>query len=119
MKIPLKNWTVAGSWPYTVLQGASVETGAKFNSVTPRIPASVPGSVYKDLENAGIIKDPYYSTNSLLCEWVANRFWTYMTSFELPDTGGRHIRLVLDGIDYHAHVFLNDKKIAEHTSFIT
>ena len=36
MKIPLTDWTVAGSWPFTVMQGASVETGAKFSAVTPR-----------------------------------------------------------------------------------
>ena len=70
MRIPLTDWTVAGSWPYTVMQGSSVETGAKFTAVTPRIPAKVPGSVYDDLERAGIIPDPYYEQNSLLSEWV-------------------------------------------------
>ncbi len=114
MKIPLTDWTVAGSWPFTVMQGASVETGAKFSAVTPRIPAKVPGSVYDDLERAGLIPDPYFERNSLLCEWVANRFWSYMTSFRKPETDGKRARLVFRGIDYHAHVYLNDKKIAEH-----
>ena len=115
MKIPLTDWTVAGSWPWTVMQGASVETGAKFSAVTPRIPAKVPGSVYDDLLRAGLIPDPYFERNSLLTEWVANRFWSYMTSFPKPDTEGKPVRLVLSGIDYHAHVYLNDKKLAEHT----
>ena len=114
MRIPLKNWTVAGSWPYTVMQGHSVETGAKFTAVTPRIPARVAGSVYDDLERAGLIPDPYFEQNSLLCEWVANRFWSYQTVFRKPETGGRRVRLVFEGIDYHAHVYLNDEKIAEH-----
>ena len=114
MRIPLTDWTVAGSWPYTVMQGSSVETGAKFTAVTPRIPAKVPGSVYDDLERAGIIPDPYYERNSLLSEWVANRFWSYMTAFPRPETCGCRVRLVLEGIDYHAHVWLNDEKIAEH-----
>ena len=115
MKISLRNWTVAGSWPWTVMQGASVETGARFSAVTPRIPAKVPGSVYDDLLRAGLIPDPYYECNSLLCEWVANRFWSYMTAFPKPETNGKPVRLVLRGVDYHAHVYLNDKKIAEHT----
>ncbi len=115
MKLPLTGWTVAGSWPFTVMQGASVETGAKFSAVTPRIPAKVPGSVYDDLRRAGLIPDPYFECNSVLCEWVANRFWSYMTSFPMPETGGKKTALVLEGIDYHAHVYLNDKKIAEHT----
>ena len=114
MRIPLTDWTVAGSWPWTVMQGASVETGAKFTAVTPRIPARVPGSVYDDLERAGLIPDPYFERNSLLCEWVANRFWSYITVFPKPETDGRRVRLVLEGIDYHAHVYLNDGKIAEH-----
>ena len=116
MKIQLdRNWTVAGSWPFTVMQGASVETGAKFTGVTPVIPAKVPGSVYDDLLCAGLIENPYYERNSLLCEWVANRFWSYQNTFEVPaDIGGKRVRLVLKGIDYHAHIYLNDKKIAEH-----
>ena len=114
MKIPLRDWTVAGSWPWTVMQGASVETGAKFSAVTPRIPAKVPGSVYDDLRRAGLIPDPYFACNSLLTEWVANRFWSYMTAFPKPEIGGLPVRLVLRGIDYHAHVYLNDQKIAEH-----
>ena len=97
MKIPLKDWTVAGSWPWTVMQGASVETGAKFSAVTPRIPARVPGSVYDDLERAGLIPDPYFERNSLLCEWAANRFWSYCTSLKKPETGGRRARLVFRG----------------------
>lgn len=117
MKIKLESgWTVAGSWPFTVMQGASVETGAKFTAVTPVIPAKVPGSVYDDLLCAGLIENPYYERNSLLCEWVANRFWSYQNTFDVPENiRGKRVRLVLKGIDYHAHVYLNDQKIAEHT----
>ena len=74
MRIPLRDWTVAGSWPYTVLHSASVEAEVKAKAVTPRIPARVPGSVYDDLERAGLIPDPYFECNSILSEWVANRF---------------------------------------------
>lgn len=124
MKISLntrdgQRWQVSGSWPFTVLQGASVETGAKFTGVTYPMEATVPGSVYDDLTRAGIIENPYFERNSILCEWVANRFWSYMTSFDKPETSGKRVRLVMRGIDYHAHVFLNDKKIAEHVGMYT
>ena len=121
MKLILeKGWTVTGSWPFTVMQGASVETGAKLVGVTPAIDARVPGSVYDDLFRAGLIEDPYYERNSLKCEWVANRFWSYVNSFELsPEHRGKKIRLVLKGVDYHAHVYLNDRKIAEHIGMYT
>ena len=115
MRIPLRDWTVTGSWPYTVLNAASVEKEVLAKAVTPRIPARVPGSVYDDLERAGLIPDPYFECNSILSEWVANRFWSYAASFPRPEAGGKRVRLVLTGIDYHAHVFLNDRKIAEHT----
>lgn len=111
-----ENWKLSGSWPFDLLRGTSMETGIRLSSVTPVIDARVPGSVYDDLLRAGLIADPYYERNSLLCEWVENRFWSYRTDFRVPEEyAGRRIRLVLKGIDYHAHIFLNDSKIAEHT----
>ena len=108
-------WEVAGAWPFTPLRGTSMETGCVLAGVTPAIEATVPGSVYNDLLNAGIIEDPYYECNSLLCEWVANRFWSYQTTFRVPEScAGKKIRLVFKGIDYHAHIALNEKQIGEH-----
>ena len=116
MRILLKeNWKIAGAWPFTPLMGTSMETGAILSGVTPAIDAHVPGSVYEDLFRAGIIADPYFETNSLLCEWVANRFWSYQTTFPVPsDCAGKKMRLVLKGIDYHAHISLNKKSLGEH-----
>ncbi len=116
MRILLKDhWKVAGAWPFTPLQGASMETGQILAGVTPEIDARVPGSVYDDLLRAGLIDDPYYERNSLACEWVANRFWSYRTVFVVPaDGAGKRMRLVFRGIDYHAHIALNGRKIAEH-----
>ena len=75
------------------MQGSSVETGARLVGVTPAVPARVPGSVYDDLLRAGLIDDPYYEKNSLKCEWVANRLWSYVNSFELPpECRGKKIR---------------------------
>ena len=110
-----KNWKLAGAWPYTPLKGNSMETGVALQGVTPEIDARVPGSVHADLLRAGIIEDPYYECNSLLCEWVSNRFWSYQTTFVVPEEyEGKNIRLVFKGIDYHAHILLNKKKIGEH-----
>lgn len=116
MQIILKdNWQVAGAWPFTPLLGRSMETGTILSGVTPAIDARVPGSVYDDLLRAGIISDPYFETNSLLSEWVANRFWSYQNTFTLPaECAGKKMRLVLKGVDYHAHISLNKKSIGEH-----
>jgi len=75
MRIPLTDWLLAGYEPFTPLHAVSAEIGRGSGCVTEVIPATVPGSVYADLAKAGIIPDPYYERNSLLCEWVANRFW--------------------------------------------
>ncbi len=104
----LTDWTVTGFHPYTAIFGKSVEVGQALMGCTATIPAQVPGSVYMDLFRAGIIDDPYYEMNSLKCEWVANRWWTYATEFEVPRSlEGRRIRLIFRGIDYKAHIYFN------------
>ncbi|SKA85437.1 beta-mannosidase [Clostridium sp. USBA 49] len=109
------NWQLAAFWPYTPLLGNSVETGVKLQGITPWIKSEVPGSVYKDLLNSGLIEDPYYELNSLKCEWVANRWWIYKTTFDIENYNGSNIyKLVFKGVDYKAHFYLNGTKLAEH-----
>lgn len=112
----LTAWEVCGYWPYTPIQSNTMETGMGILSVTPWIKAEVPGDINNDLLKAGIIENPYYETNSVKSEWVTNRWWVYKTVFTLEkkDKGMRYF-LVFEGIDYKAHIFLNDVKIAEHT----
>ncbi len=112
---PLKDWYLAGYYPFTPILAASPETGVGSGCVTPRIPASVPGSVYADLLRAGLLEDPYFGRNSMLAEWVKDRFWVYETVFT-PEKKqeGERVFLHLDGIDYHAHISLDGVKLAEH-----
>jgi beta-mannosidase len=117
MEVLLNNlkWQVAGFWPYTPLLGNSVETGVKLQGTTPWIKAEVPGSVYKDLQNAGLIEDPYYELCSLKCEWVANRWWIYNSDFKVENYNQRNAyKLVFKGVDYKAYFYLNGTKLGEH-----
>jgi beta-mannosidase len=117
MEVILNNlkWQVAGFWPYTPLLGNSVETGVKLQGTTPWIKAEVPGSVYKDLQNAGLIEDPYYELCSLKCEWVANRWWIYNSDFKVENYNQRNAyKLVFKGVDYKAYFYLNGTKLGEH-----
>lgn len=108
-------WKIKGFWPNVPLFRNSIETGVEFKGITDWIPAKVPGSVYKDLLDAGIIEDPYYDMNSLKCEWVSNRWWLYKTVFDLnKEMLNKKLELVFEGIDYKAHVLVNNKKIGEH-----
>lgn len=112
----LTKWKLTGYWPFTPLQGVAMETGMSIIPVTPPINATVPGEIHHDLINAGIIDNPYYEMNSIKSEWVENRWWIYKTDFtvsKFSDT--QQVFLVFNGIDYKAHIFLNNNKIAEHT----
>lgn len=111
----LSDWELSSSYPYVPLMGANVETGVTLRSITPTIPAKVPGSVYRDLLNAGLIEDPFYEMNSLKCEWVANRWWVYQTKLQPPHEQPKgRIHLVLEGVDYRARVYLNDELLGIH-----
>lgn len=82
--------------------------------------ACVPGSPYHDLAVAGEIPNIYVGTNSRLCEWVANRHWTFRKVFRTPPQGSdRRVALVLNGIDCEAQVFLNGKELGHHNSQFT
>ena len=117
MKITqLTDWKLAGYWPYAPLQSESMETGMTLIPQTPWIDAKVPGSVQNDLLAAGLIEDPYYEMNSIKAEWVENRFWVYKTTFTVgEERKGQKIILVFEGIDYTAHIYVNNKEIAVHT----
>ena len=55
-----------------------------FMSIQFQIPATVPGGIYTDLQNAGILtSDLYYRFNEDNFKWVALTNWTYMTNFNL------------------------------------
>ena len=54
--------------------------------------------------------------NSIKAEWVENRFWVYKTTFTVPEEHkGQKIILVFEGIDYTAHIYVNNKELAVHT----
>lgn len=75
---------------------------------------SVPGDLFSDLEEAGIIPDPIVNDNWLLNSslWAKNTF-NYSTSFSLTEAeaaSGQSL-LVFDGIKMGANVFVNGKKV--------
>lgn len=115
MRLDLTEWKLAGYWPYTPIQQGSMETGHVHQGLTGVIDAKVPGSIYADLLRAGLIPDPYYDMNSLQCEWVKDRWWVYATTFSIKrEEAGDVVRLVFQGIDYKARIYLNGEHLADH-----
>lgn len=74
-------------------------------------PATVPGSVYTDLQRAGEIPDPHWDRNSRLLEWVPARTWVYRLDFQSEP--GPCV-LVFKGVDYRCTVFLNGEELGSH-----
>ena len=108
--IQLKEWTLRGGYPFVEYLYPDNQEMCAVDSV----PARVPGSVYADLLRAGVIDDPYFETNSLACEWVANRWWVYETTFSSEwfrsETSKK--RICFEGIENLASVWLNGKRLA-------
>lgn len=77
--------------------------------------ATVPGTNYLDLMNAGIIEDPFYGENEKDVYWVAQRDWTYEKTFEVTadELKEEKITLICKQLDTIATLFINGEKIGE------
>lgn len=114
------DWKVKGFWPYVPLMGKSMELGQDLLGITDWIDAVVPGGVHMDLLRSGMIEDPFIGLNSLKCEWVESKWWQYKKTFKIGDQHkSRNIRLIFKGIDYKAHIYLNNTKLGTHEGMYT
>ncbi|EFM12517.1 glycoside hydrolase family 2 immunoglobulin domain protein beta-sandwich [Paenibacillus curdlanolyticus YK9] len=80
------------------------------------IQATVPGSVYFDLLNAGRMEDPYYRANDLEAIELSEFDYEYRRTFELGEAIVSQDRVLLrfEGLDTLTEIELNGKAIA-HT----
>ncbi len=84
-------------------------------------PATVPGTVHKDLLNNGLIDDPFFRKQEDNLQWIEEKDWEYKCSFYVnPDIFNRQIiELHFDGLDTYADVYLNDELIlSEDNMFV-
>ena len=75
--------------------------------------AQFPTNVHLDLMHHNLIPDPFMGKNENDVQWVGEKAWVYKTSFSSPDMRGAKTVLAFDGLDTHAIVVLNGKKILE------
>ncbi|KAL5000101.1 glycoside hydrolase superfamily [Aspergillus recurvatus] len=77
------------------------------------VPASIPSQAHLDLLNAGVIDDPYYGSNEIDLQWVAQANWTY-TSDPILDLLEEYEStwLVFEGLDTFATVTFCGHNIA-------
>jgi beta-mannosidase len=77
------------------------------------VPAKVPGGVFTDLFNAGVIPDPFVAANEAEVQWVSRQDWAWSTTFVVNSRlwQRKSIDLVFNGLDTYAEVFLNGTRI--------
>ena len=79
------------------------------NTGWSNIPAVVPGNFELDFERAGIIGDPFYATNAIENHKYENLHLIYYRRFTLDFIPDANTRLVFDGIDTIADIYINGK----------
>lgn len=99
-----------GDWQFTYLDAAA-ESIDKLEF--PHI-GQIPASSYKNLQQAGILPDPYIGTNSKLYDWVDEKIWYYKKTFTLNEFAGKDVFLCFDGVGYFCRVWVNGQLLCEH-----
>ncbi|CAL8069236.1 unnamed protein product [Orchesella dallaii] len=89
-------------------------TASGFNESTNeviQVSANVPGGIYSDLEDNGILKSPiYHEYNDLESRWVGRVNWTFSRNFTVDEKvfEKKSIVLVCEGLDTISNVYIND-----------
>ena len=76
--------------------------------------ARLPGSVYTDLQTAGVLGSLYYRFNDVEYRWVSLHNWTYSSLLSLTQAQlqSRLIQLDCHGLDTVATIIINDQEVA-------
>ena len=76
-------------------------------------PGHVPGVIHTDLLSLGLIPDPFVGQNEREVQWVDKQDWIYERYFDLDQdlASADSLRLVFDGLDTYADVYLNDSLV--------
>ncbi len=83
-------------------------------------PASVPSCSHRELEEAGVLPEIWFGTNSLSCEWVENRDFAWRKWFEAPaELAGKRVLLRFEGVDYDCTVYLDGEELGSHTGMFS
>ncbi len=86
-----------------------LDTGWTFLYKGNWYPAKVPGNIFTDLLDNGLIEDPFYENNEKKLQWIEQEQWVYrkLLTLSKKTIEHRHIELVFEGLDTYAEVFVN------------
>lgn len=109
-------WIISDGWELgtsvQVLESNESIFSTKFNT-HDWYNATVPGTVLTTLVNQGVYPEPTFGLNNMaIPDTLCRMDWWYRTVFDYPsDAQGNRVRLLFNGINYRAEVFLNGKKL--------
>jgi hypothetical protein len=113
-------WTLSGGWrltPAPKVTATAEEISKPGFRTEGWWAATVPGTVLTTMVDRGVYPDPDYGLNNMAIPESLNKqdYW-YRTEFMAPKQSKNERRtLVLEGINYHAEVWLNGKHIGQVT----
>ena len=114
------DWTLSGGWkliPAPKVTAAAEEISKPGFRTEGWWAATVPGTVLTTMVDRGVYPDPDYGLNNMAIPESLNKqdYW-YRAEFAAPKDGKSNRRtLVLDGINYHAEVWLNGERLGQVT----
>lgn len=79
------------------------------------VPAVVPGSVFHDLMENGLMEDPFYRDNEKMARELSFCDYTYERTFEVSKgyLEAKRIELCCEGLDTLTKIYINGKMIGE------
>ena len=111
-------WIISDGWEMTDGKTAMASNKSIFDpqySTSAWYNATVPGTVLTTLVNQGVYPDPYFGLNNMnIPESLSRTDWWYRCKFTVPkDIDGNQLRLLFNGINYKADIYLNGKSLGD------
>lgn len=111
-------WVISDGWEMTDGKTAMASNKSIFDpqySTSAWYNATVPGTVLTTLVNQGVYPDPYFGLNNMnIPESLSRTDWWYRCKFTVPkDIDGNKLRLLFNGINYKADIYLNGKSLGD------
>ncbi|XP_057669222.1 beta-mannosidase-like isoform X1 [Diorhabda carinulata] len=75
--------------------------------------ATVPGGIYSDLMNNGIIGDIFYGNNDVELKWIQNLNWVYYKNVSISSEflNQENVNLIFEGLDTFSSIIVNGNKV--------
>lgn len=111
-------WIISDGWEMTDGKTVMASNKSIFDpqySTSAWYNATVPGTVLTTLVNQGVYADPYFGLNNMnIPESLSRTDWWYRCKFTVPkDIDGNQLRLLFNGINYKADIYLNGKSLGD------